>query len=118
MRTRAVGLAVLLILLSTSSIPGEQLNSVGTIDPDPLLDWEGEATPTLIYEGELSDPQDVDNITLGDQQGVVHFIHLVHADQPLKIEVREDGLLHGQDEANMTTFLLSLIHISEPTRPY
>ena len=107
MRTRAVGLAVLLILLSTSSIPGEQLNSVGTIDPDPLLDWEGEATPTLIYEGELSDPQDVDNITLGDQLGVVHFIHLVHADQPLKIEVREDGLLHGQDEANMTTFLSS-----------
>ncbi len=106
MRTRAVAIALLLILLSASSILGEQLNSVGTID-DPSSDWEGEDTPTLIFEGVLSDPQDIDNITLGDAVGVVHFIHLVHADEPLKIEVREDGLLHGQDEANNTVFLSS-----------
>ena len=106
MRTRAVVLALLLILLSASSIPAEQLTSIGAFD-DPLLDWEGEDTPTLIYEGELSDPQDIDNITLGDGSGVVHFIQLVHADEPLKIEVREDGLLHGEDEANNTAFLIS-----------
>ncbi len=106
MRTRAVGLALLLILLSISPIPAEQLSSTGTID-NPSLDWEGEDTPTFIYEGELSDPQDVDNITLGDEIGVVHFIQLVHADEPLNIEVREDGLLHGQAEANMTAFLSS-----------
>jgi len=107
MRTRAVGLALLLILLSVSSIPAEHLDSVGTIDSDPLLDWEGDATPTLIYEGELSDPQDIDNITLGDEVGVVHFIQLVHADEPLKIAILEDGLLHGEAEANMTAFLSS-----------
>ena len=106
MRARAVVLALLLILLSASSIPAEHLTSVDTID-NPTLDWEGEDTPTYVFEGELSDPQDVDNITLGDEFGVVHFIHLVHADEPLKIEVREDGLLHGQAEANMTTFLSS-----------
>ena len=106
MRARAVVLALLLILLSASSIPAEHLTSVDTID-NPALDWEGEDTPTYVFEGELSDPQDVDNITLGDEFGVVHFIHLVHADEPLRIEVREDGLLHGQAEANMTTFLSS-----------
>ena len=106
MRTRAVVLTLLLILLSASSIPAEQLSSTGTID-DPLLDWEGEDTPTLIYEGELSDPQDTDNITLGDGHGVVHFIQLIHADEPLKIEVREDGLLHDEDESNNTAFLSS-----------
>ncbi len=106
MRTRALVLTLLLILLSASSIPAEQLSSTGTID-DLLLDWEGEDTPTLIYEGELSDPQDTDNISLGAGHGVVHFIHLVHADEPLKIEVREDGLLHGEDESNNTTFLSS-----------
>jgi len=107
MRTRAVGLALLLILLSVSPIPAEHLDSLGAIDADPSLDWEGEATPTLIYEGELSNPQDVDNITLGDEVGVVHFIHLVHADEPLKIEIREDGLLHDEAETDMTTFLSS-----------
>ena len=106
MRARAVVLALLLILLSASSIPAEDLTSVDTID-NPSLDWEGEDTPTYVFEGELSDPQDVDNITLGDEFGVVHFIHLVHADEPLKIEVREDGLLHGEAEANMTSFLSS-----------
>ena len=106
MRTRAVVLALLLILLSASSIPAEQLSSTDTFD-NPQLDWEGEDTPTLVYEGELSDPQDIDNITLGDGDGVVHSIHLVHADGPLKIEVREDGLLHGEDEANNTAFLSS-----------
>jgi len=106
MRARAVVLALLLILLSASSIPAEHLTSVDTID-NPSLDWEGEDTPTYVFEGELSDPQDVDNITLGDEFGVVHFIHLVHADEPLKIEVHEDGLLHGQAEANMTSFLSS-----------
>ena len=106
MRTRAVVLTLLLILLSASSIPAEQLSSTGTID-DSLLDWEGEDTPTLIYEGELSDPQDTDNITLGDGHGVVHFIQLIHADEPLKIEVREDGLLHDEDESNNTAFLSS-----------
>ena len=106
MRTRVVALAVLLILLFASSIHAEQLSSTGAID-DPLLDWEGEDTPTLIYEGELSDPQDVDSINLGDTSGVVHSIHLVHADQPLKIEVREEGLLHGEDLANHTAFLIS-----------
>ena len=106
MRTRAVVLTLLLILLSASSIPAEQLSSTGTID-DSLLNWEGEDTPTLIYEGELSDPQDTDNITLGDGHGVVHFIQLIHADEPLKIEVREDGLLHDEDESNNTAFLSS-----------
>ena len=106
MRTRAVLLGLLLILLSVSPIPAEQLSNTGTIDDSSLV-WEGEATPTLIYEGELSDPQDVDNITLGDDVGVVHFIQLVHADEPLRIEVRENGLLHGQEEANTTTFLSS-----------
>ncbi len=106
MRMRAVAIGLLLIVLSTSSVPGEQLESVESIE-DTTTQWEGEATPTLVYEGVLSDPQDTDNISLGDAQGVVHFIQLVHADQPLKIEVREDGLLHGQDEANTTQFWIS-----------
>ena len=106
MRTRAMVLALLLILLSVSAIPAEHLASTGSID-DATVDWEGEDTPTIIYEGELSDPQDVDNITLGDAFGVVHFIQLVHADESLNIEVREDGLLHGQAESNMTEFLSS-----------
>ncbi|MBJ84220.1 MAG: hypothetical protein CMB52_01710 [Euryarchaeota archaeon] len=106
MRMRAVAIGLLLIVLSTSSVPGEQLESVESIE-DATTQWEGEATPTLVYEGVLSDPQDTDNISLGDAQGVVHFIQLVHADQPLKIEVREDGLLHGQDEANTTEFWIS-----------
>jgi hypothetical protein len=106
MRTRAMVLVLSIMLLSISSVPAEQLSSTGTFE-NSLVDWEGEDTPTHIYQGELSDPQDVDNITLGAEYGVVHFIHLVHADEPLKIEVREDGYLHGQAEANMTTFLSS-----------
>ena len=97
MRTRAVVLGLFLILMTASPIPAEQLNSVGTVD-GPVLDWEGEATPTLIYEGQLSDPQDIDNITLGNLGGAVHFIHLVSADEPLKITVREDGAVHGEEE--------------------
>ena len=106
MRTRAVAVVALLMLISAAPIPAEQLSSVDSID-DPLVDWEGEDTPTFVYEGVLSNPQDVDNITLGDDVGVVHFIHLVHADEPLKIEVRDDNLLHGQAEANTTSFLSS-----------
>jgi hypothetical protein len=106
MRTRAVAVVALLMLISTAPIPAEQLSSVDSID-DSLVDWEGEDTPTFVYEGVLSNPQDVDNITLGDDVGVVHFIQLVHADEPLKIEVRDDNLLHGQAEANTTSFLSS-----------
>ena len=106
MRTRAVVLGLFLILMTASPIPAEQLSSVGTVD-GPVLDWEGEATPTLIYEGQLSDPQDIDNITLGNLGGAVHFIHLVSADEPLKITVREDGAVHGEEEGDNVTFLLS-----------
>ena len=106
MRTRAVATVLLLILISASPIPAEDLSSVDSID-DPLVDWEGEDTPTYVYEGVLSDPQDMDNITLGNDIGVVHSIHLVHADQPLNIEIRDDNILHGQAEANNTTFLSS-----------
>ena len=61
-----------------------------------------------MYEGVLSDPQDADNISLVDAPGMVHFIQLVHADEPLNIEVREeDGFTHGQAEANQTAFLSS-----------
>jgi len=98
--------ALLLILLSVSPIPAEDLSSTESIE-DSTVDWEGDDTPTLVYEGELSDPQDVDNITLGDAVGVVHFIHLIHADETLSIKVREDGLVHDQAETNMTTFLSS-----------
>ena len=106
MRTRAVVLGLFLILMTASPIPAEQLSSVGTVD-GPVLDWEGEATPTLIYEGQLSDPQDIDNITLGDLGGAVHFIHLVSADEPLKITVLEDGAVHDEEEGDNVTFLLS-----------
>ena len=106
MRTRAVVLALLLILITATPIPAEQLNSVGTVD-GPVLDWEGDNTPTLIYEGQLSDPQDLDNITLGDDAGAVHFIHLVSADEPLKITVLEDGAVHGEEEGDSVDFLLS-----------
>ena len=81
MRTRAVAVVLLLILISATPIPAEDLSSVDSID-DPLVDWEGEDTPTYVYEGVLSDPQDIDNISLGNEIGVVHSIHLVHADQP------------------------------------
>ena len=106
MRTRAVVLGLFLILMTASPIPAEQLSSVGTVD-GPVLDWEGEATPTLIYEGQLTDPQDIDNITLGNLGGAVHFIHLVSADEPLKITVREDGAVHSEEEGDNVTFLLS-----------
>ena len=106
MRTRAMVLGLFLILTTASPIPAEQLSSVGTVD-GPVLDWEGEATPTLIYEGQLSDPQDIDNITLGNLGGAVHFIHLVAADEPLKITIREDGVLHGEEEGDNLTFLFS-----------
>ncbi len=106
MRTRAVAMGLLLFVLSVAAIPAEQLESVNSIE-DTTVTWEGNATPTLVYEGILSDPQDVDNISLADAPGMVHFIQLVHADEPLNIEVREDGFTHGQAEANQTTFLSS-----------
>ena len=106
MRTRAMVLGLCLILIATSPIPAEQLSSVGTID-EPELDWEGTVTPTLIYEGQLSDPQDIDEILLGDDVGAVHYIRLVSADQPLKMVVQEDGVVHGDKEGNSVTFLLS-----------
>ena len=106
MRTRAMVLGLFLILITASPIPAEQLNSVGTID-EPELDWEGAATSTLIYEGQLSDPQDIDNITLGDESGAVHFIQLISSDEPLKITVREDGEIHGEEEGVSVAFLLS-----------
>ena len=106
MRTRAVVLALLLILITVTPIPAEQLSSVGTVD-GPELDWEGEATPTLIYEGQLSDPQDIDNITLNDDADAVHYIHLVSADEPLKITVREDGVVQDEYESDNMAFLLS-----------
>ena len=61
MRRRAVGLAMLLIVFSTSAICAEQLESVGSLDDEPLREWEGIETPTLIYAGVLSDPQDSEN---------------------------------------------------------
>ena len=73
MRARAMVLGLCLILIATSPIPAEQLSSVGTID-EPELDWEGASTQTLIYEGQLSDPQDIDEIVLGDDGGAVHYI--------------------------------------------
>ena len=106
MRTRAVAMGLLLFVLSMSAIPAEQLESVDSIE-DNTVTWEGEATPTLVYEGVLSDPQDADNISLVDAPGMVHFIQLVHADEPLNIEVREDGFTHVQAEANVTSFLSS-----------
>ena len=66
MRTRAMVLGLCLILVTASPIPAEELSSVGSID-EPGVDWEGVATPTLIYEGQLSDPQDIDEIALGDE---------------------------------------------------
>ena len=106
MRMRAIAIGLLLIVLSTSSIPAEQLESVESIE-DLMIQWEGEATPTLIYEGVLSDPQDVDNISLADAPGMVHFIQLVHADNNLNIEILEEGVTHGQAYANATQFLTS-----------
>ena len=106
MRTRAVAMGLLLFVLSMSAIPAEQLESVDS-NEDNTVTWEGEATPTLVYEGVLSDPQDADNISLVDAPGMVHFIQLVHADEPLNIEVREDGFTHGQAEVNVTAFLSS-----------
>ncbi|MDP7328228.1 MAG: hypothetical protein QF612_00095 [Candidatus Thalassarchaeaceae archaeon] len=106
MRTCAMVLGLFLILMTASSIPAEQLSSVGTID-EPELDWEGAGTSTLIYEGQLSDPQDLDNITLGDDAGAVHFIQLVSSDEALKITVREDGEIHGEEVGSSVAFLLS-----------
>ena len=106
MRTSAVAMGLLLFVLSMSTIPAEQLESVDSIE-DVTVTWEGDATPTLVYEGVLSDPQDADNISLVDAPGMVHFIQLVHADEPLNIEVREEGFTHGQAEANQTAFLSS-----------
>tara|TARA_B000000565_G_scaffold251675_1_gene225689 strand:+ start:2666 stop:4429 length:1764 start_codon:yes stop_codon:yes gene_type:complete len=106
MRTSAVAMGLLLFVLSVSTIPAEQLESVDSIE-DSTVTWEGDPTPTLVYEGVLSDPQDADNISLVDAPGMVHFIQLVHADEPLNIEVREEGFTHGQAEANQTAFLSS-----------
>ena len=106
MRTRAMVLGLCLILIATSPIPAEQLSSVGTID-EPGLDWEGAATQTLVYEGQLSDPQDIDEIMLGDDSGAVHYIRLVSADQSLKMTVQEEGVVHGDEEGDSVTFLLS-----------
>ncbi|MBE57720.1 MAG: hypothetical protein CMB01_05055 [Euryarchaeota archaeon] len=106
MRTSAVAMGLLLFVLSMSTIPAEQLESVDSIE-DVTVTWEGDATPTLVYEGVLSDPQDADNISLVDAPGMVHFIQLVHADEPLNIEVHEEGFTHGQAEANQTAFLSS-----------
>ena len=107
MRRRAFGLAMLLIVFSTSAICAEQLESVGSLDDDPLREWDGIETPTLIYEGVLSDPQDSDNISLIDAPNMVHLIQLVDADEPLKIEVMEDGYIHNQEIGNVTQFLTS-----------
>ena len=107
MRRRAVGLAMLLIVFSTSAICAEQLESVGSLDDESLREWEGIETPTLIYEGVLSDPQDSDNISLIDAPNMVHLIQLVDADEPLKIEVMEDGYIHNQEIGNVTQFLTS-----------
>ena len=106
MRTRAVVLALLLILISTTSINAEHLNSVGTID-DTSLDWEGVATSTMVYEGELSDPQDFDNITLGNDGGAVHSIQLVYANEPLVITVWNEGIIHEQEEGDILSLLVS-----------
>ena len=103
--TSAVGMGLLLFVLSMSTIPAEQLESVDSIE-DSTVTWEGDPHQ-LVYEGVLSDPQDADNISLVDAPGMVHFIQLVHADEPLNIEVREEGLTHGQAEANQTAFLSS-----------
>ena len=106
MRTRAMVLGLCLILIATSPIPAEQLSSVGTID-EPEVDWEGTATQTLVYEGQLSDPQDIDEILLGDDGDAVHYIRLVSVDQPLKMTVQEEGVVHGDEEGDSVTFLLS-----------
>ena len=106
MRMSAVAMGLLLFVLSATSIPAEQLQSVESIE-DVSVTWEGESTSTLVYEGVLSDPQDTDNISLVDAPGMVHRIQLVHADEALKIEVREDGFLHAQDSLNITEFLTS-----------
>ncbi len=106
MRMRAVAMGLLLIVLSTSSIPAEQLESVDAID-DLSRMWEGNPTPTLVYEGEISNPQDTDNISLIDVPGVVHFVQLVHAEESLKIEVLEDNYVHAEDDTNATDFLIS-----------
>ena len=106
MRTRAMVLGLCLILVTASPIPAEQLSSVGSID-EPDVDWEGIATPTLIYEGQLSDPQDIDEIALGDEAGAVHSIHLISTDEPLKIAIREEGVVHDEEEGSSMTFLLS-----------
>ena len=102
MRRRAVGLALLLIVFSASAICAEQLESVGSLDEEPQREWEGDMTPTQIYEGVLSDPQDSDNISLIDGPNMVHFVQLIHADEPLKIEIQEDGYIHDQEIANVT----------------
>ena len=107
-------LALLLVMFSASAICAEQLESVGSLDDNTQQEWEGNSTPTLVYEGVLSDPQDSDNISLIDGPNMVHFVQLIHADEPLKIEIQEDGYIHDQEIANVTQFLsssLSLIHI-------
>ena len=106
MRMRAVAMGMLLIVLSVTSVPAEQLESVDSIE-DSSVTWEGNSTSTLVFEGVLSDPQDVDNISLTDAPGMVHKIQLTHADEALNIEVREDGYIHGQGNANTTEFLTS-----------
>ena len=59
MRMRAVAMGMLLIVLSVTSVPAEQLESVDSIE-DSSVTWEGNSTSTLVFEGVLSDPQDVD----------------------------------------------------------
>ena len=100
-------LALLLVMFSASAICAEQLESVGSLDDNAQHEWEGNSTPTLVYEGVLSDPQDSDNISLIDGPNMVHFVQLIHADEPLKIEIQEDGYIHDQEIANVTQFLSS-----------
>ena len=100
-------LALLLVMFSASAICAEQLESVGSLDDNAQQGWEGNSTPTLVYEGVLSDPQDSDNISLIDGPNMVHFVQLIHADEPLKIEIQEDGYIHDQEIANVTQFLSS-----------
>ena len=107
MRRRAAMLALLLVVFSASAICAEQLESVGSLDDESQREWEGNSTPTLVYEGVLSDPQDSDNISLIEGPNMVHLIQLVHADEPLKIEIQEDGYIHEQEIANVTQLLSS-----------
>ncbi len=106
MRSRVLVAIFLLLTFTTPVIFGEEVkHTSSTLDTNQ--DWEGASTPTLTYEGLISDPQQVDNISLIEEIGAVHHITLENSDYPLKITIKDVMGTIQEDSGTNLTFLIS-----------